>query len=679
MCRTDVTGRGADPTAFTYRALDWGSVDGTARFPRLFSPLALRNVTIANRTVMLPMGSRFGENGGPSRGCTEFWGARAAGGVGLLITGGTNVHPSSAGREHRSWEAFDPEIVAKLRPFVARIHGHGTKLFGQLMHLGREAPADGEWPAWAPSAITSPRGVTPHAMSRQEIDAVVDGFALSAGHLREAGYDGIEIHAAHGYLVAQFLSPRTNARTDRYGGSTEGRATFLVDVIGAIRDRIGNDCPLGVRISADEEVPDGLRIEESARIARILAATGHVDYISVAVGVVGAYVKDMSWGVGGAAEAAAAIKKASGLPVIASQRITHPTMAESILDSGAADLTGMARALIADPDWVKKARAGDLDRILPCVGAIQECRERYWGCLHNAESGRETMLGALRGPDGTPAPRRVVVVGGGPAGLEAARIAATRGHRVTVLEREHALGGQVNLAARVPSRTELHGIVEFRVSELRRLGVEVRTGVCATADLIVAERPDAVVVATGARPRRPAFEGADLPSVLTVWDLLADPAAAMPSSAGTAVVVDDGSGTWEALESAELLGSMGVRVELVTHLPSFGGGIPPESVGPMLRRLKRYEVRLHPLRVVLSAAPGTVTLCDPVATQMRRRAQTEEVAADIVVVYAGRSSDRTLVDALAGKVPALHEAGDCISPRRIGSAVLDGYRAAYAI
>jgi 2,4-dienoyl-CoA reductase (NADPH2) len=522
-------------------------------------------------------------------------------------------------------------------------------------------------------------------MSAHEIAEVVDGFAASATNLLTAGYDGIEIHGAHGYLVAQFMSPLTNRRRDAYGGSFENRMRFPLDVVHAIRHRCGHGFILGFRLSAIEELEGGLTLEDTVAIARVLRESGGVDYLSVAIGVRGGYVKDMAHPVGLALKYAAAVREAVGLPVIASQRITHPTEAENALVAGQADLIGIGRALIADPDWVLKAREGRLGSILPCVGCLQNCRSYDTGvtCLHSPATGRELSL--AHQPARAATCKRVVVVGAGPGGLEAARIAAERGHAVIVYEREAAPGGQVRLAARAPYRAGLDGVVSFRMEELRRLGVDLRFATEATASRIQADRPDAVVLATGAIPVRPDIEASEDARILTVWELFSRLASAGRGletgleAFRACVVVDVTEGLWESCSAAEALAEQGIAVTIVTPARQIGAAIPPESLGPLYTRLRRHNVSLSPMTAVSAVARGWVSAYDPVWLTAHHALKERQIEADFVVWCGDKRPDDGLAGALAGIVPELHAVGDCVAPRRISTAVLEGHRAALAI
>ena len=314
----------------------------------------------------------------------------------------------------------------------------------------------------------------PHELDRREIGELVASYAQTAANLQRAGYDGTEIHGAHGYLVAQFLSPATNRRTDEYGGDPERRLRFLREIVEAIRKRCGRNFLLSLRLSADEETADGLGLNESVAIVRAIARDGAVDLLNVTLGVRGAYVKDASTPKGVAVRAARRLREESGLPVIVGQRITRPELAETILAEGGADLIGMARALIADRDWIHKTRAGDEEAIRPCLGVNQDCRSfaPYLHCAVNARVGRETRLNF--NPAARTARRRnIAVIGGGPGGLEAARVAAERGHSVTVYEASTALGGQFSYAATVPHRSDLNGLIDFQRLALQRAGAKI--------------------------------------------------------------------------------------------------------------------------------------------------------------------------------------------------------------
>lgn len=649
-------------------------------FPHLLSPFQIGGLTLRNRVVMLPMGSRFAREGKPMPGDIAFYGARSEAGVGLIITGGTPVHRTGTLRNRAAFEAFNDACLPAFAEFAGKVRAGGARLIGQLYHRGSETMGDSDWPTWAPSPVAAPFDPQiPHEMSRAEIDEMVSGFAHSARNLTQAGFDGIEIHAAHGYLVAQFLAERSNRRSDEYGGCEAGRMRFLLRLVEAIRSEIGSDRPLGVRISAVEgaDIEGGITLDYSKRIAEALARSQAVSYISVTFGVRGAYVKDMSVPVAPTVDMAEQIRRASGLPVIAGQRINHPPLAERVLAQGKADLIGMARPLIADGEWVRKAEARRLDEIRPCVACNQVCRSGIMGCLHNPTSGREVLWppGSLR----VAAQRkRIVVVGGGPAGLEAALVAAQRGHSVVLFEAHAQLGGQVRVAALAPHRTEIDGVVSWRSAELKRLGVEVRLGVRADADRVLAERPDAVVVATGSQPERPTVDGADDPRVIDVIRVLdPDPdAAALLQRAGRAVVVDNGAGFWETCSAAEALAGRGIAVSYLSPTRSFAEGLPFEASPPLLARLRGLGVELLAMHRVAWIDDGGVTAYDSVASTATGVLKDRLLPADLIVLYSGKRVLDDLVEPLRAAGTAVHRVGDCVSPRRINHAIFEAHAVA---
>ncbi len=645
-------------------------------FPHLFSPLQLRTVTLRNRIVMLPMGSRFAREGQPTEGDLAFYRARARGGAGLIITGGTPMHESAAMRGRFAYEAFNPHAVLGLSRLVDAVHAEGAAIFGQLYHRGRETLGESDWPTWAPSPIPSPGDPQmPHVMTRSEIDEIVEAFGTSAANLRRAGYDGVEIHGAHGYLVAQFLSPAANQRDDEYGGSPEKRLRFLLRIIESIRASVDDECVLGLRISAEEGTENGLTLNDSRRIAEAIAATKGVDYLSVTMGVRGTYVKDMSTPAGVTVPLAQAIRGACGLPVIVGQRINHPTLAEQAIASGAADAVGMARGLIADWEWAAKARDGRVEEIRPCIACVQDCRSGGMACVHSATAGREVEWGpgSLRRTERL---RKVVVVGGGPAGMETAIQAAERGHDVVLFESQDELGGQVRIAALAPSRAEMAGVIAYRAAELRRLGVSLRLRTRADQEMVLTESPDVVIVATGAEPIPPELEGGSLPHVLDVIRVQEpDPSTAkLLKSARTAVVIDNGGGFWDACSAAETLGECGIHVVLTTPARVIGGNIPAEAIGPLYSRLKGRGSELLPMHQAVGIEPGRVRVYDLTRSSGSTQPAQRILPADVVVYFAGKRAVDTLRGELEGRVPELHLAGDCVSPRRLSHAVFDGHR-----
>jgi 2,4-dienoyl-CoA reductase (NADPH2) len=576
--------------------------------------------------------------------------------------------------DRRLYEAYTTDALPGFRRLVDTVHDGGAKIIGQIMHLGREIPAtDTDWDVIAPSALPSPASVqrqVPHAMTRTEIAAMVERQAWCAENLLSVGYDGIELHAAHGYLGGEFLSPYSNRREDEYGGSLEHRMRFLLETVAAVRARCGDDIVLGVRMSAEEGLEGGLHPVDVAEIGRRLGALGTVDYLSITTGIRGTYVPEIGTPHGFAAPAAAVVRAAVDVPVLVAQRITEPATAESILAEGSADLIGMGRGFIADPEWVTKATSGRADQIRVCTGCMQECRFAVGGiaCMTNATAGRELALPPSIAP--TERPRRVVVVGGGPGGLEAAIVAAEAGHEVILFEAAALLGGQARLAALAPRREEMAGVIAPRLVDVERLGVDVQLGVRADADLVLAQEPEAVILATGATAERPALPGGDLPHVRTVIQLLEE---GVPEGARTAVVLDDGYGFWETYGTVELLAARGLGVQVVTPAQVIGAGIPGESIPFLLRRLAAAGVACHRVTIATEIDTGGVTVAGIYDGTERR------LPADLVVGSLGKRASDELAAALEDRVGVLQLVGDCVAPRRIAHAILEGHRAARSL
>ncbi len=647
------------------------------RFSRLLSPGAIAGVALANRIVQMPMGTGMMRDGRVTDGDIAFMEERARGGVGLIITGASPVHETSIVAGRILTEAWDEDGRDGLRRRVDAVHAHGTKIFGQILHLGRESSGDTmaggatEYVPLAPSSIASPRDPSPpHEMTTAEVRWMISAYGRAAANFQAAGYDGIEIQACHGYLAAQFLTPSSNRRLDAYRGDTlDGRMRFLVEVVEEVRSRCGAGYPIGVRVSGEDLAPDGLVLDDTLEIVDALQVRAAVDYLSVTTGVRGAYVKDMTFSEGFARGFAAAIKKRVDVPVIVAGRFRVPAMAEDVLASGEADLIGLGRALLADPEWSLKAREGREAEIRPCIGVVQDCRRAVGliGCTIYARTGREHEWGPeqrVAGPAGRPS--RVIVAGGGPAGLETARLAAQAGHDVVLFEQADALGGQLRVAAAAPTREELLDFVSYSERELGRLGVEIRTGVEATSEAVLAECPDLFVCATGASPLAPEFPVTGDARVVNVWELLGG---AVAAAGERAVVIDDGSGFWHGVGAAEWLAERGARVELVTRARGVALTIPHESAGHALRRLRGSGVRFHTLVGVTSIDGRRVALADAITGE-----PLEPLDAELVAVRTKLHPNAGLAHDLDGRVAAIAVIGDGAAPRRLTHAVLDANR-----
>lgn len=637
-------------------------------FPHAFSPFPLGALTLRNRLVALPAGTSMATDGVPTHGDQEHFERLAAGGVGLIIGGATVVHPSTTLRSRKLVEAYNEEVLPALTEKAAAVHRHGAKIIGQLVHLGREfIGGESDSPPSAPSPLKTVRDAyPPHELSVEEIADIVEGWRLSAANLARAGYDGAEIHAAHGYLPAQFMSALTNRRTDGYGGDLAGRMRFLDEVVAAMREAMPDRMVLGVRLSGEEEIPGGMGIEDCVRIARHLAASGAVDYFSITHGTRGTYVKDSTHPDAVAVDSAARVRAETGIPVLVGQRIRDAATADHVVKSGKADLVGMARALLADPDLPSKSAQGRLGEIRGCLGINQDCRafDPHLHCAVNAEigRGRHRNVGVLAAGS-----KDVYVIGGGPAGLEAARVAAGRGHRVTVLEAATDLGGAVRVAARSPHRATLIDVIDYLSAEMRRLRVDVNLGAEISQDDLaeLVEAADHVVVATGSRPG-PVPSAGRGPAVVTVDDVLTG---RIPAAVGRAVVYDESDGFWPAYSAAESLVGRGWDTRVVTPLTALASRVPAESVGPLLGRLGSGGARFHVATGLESPGPD-----DEVGRLVPVFGGGDmPLDADLVVWH----RPRTAVDGIAralGRRDDVSVIGDALAPRRISHAIAEGYR-----
>ena len=659
-------------------------------FSRLFSPLALGPVAARNRIVC---GAHFTMYTEPSRTYGEpgFYGERygrylaeyARGGVGTVIAGQAQVHPTTAYQMHNNAAVWDPACVPHLIRVSEQIKEHGALAFLQLAHNGGVNHATwSRLPVWSASGIANHMEAS-KPIERDEIREVVEHFGRSAGHAAAAGFDGIEVHAAHGYLIHEFLSPEHNRRTDEYGGSLDNRVRFAVEVLESVRASVGAHVAVGVRLVGDEETRGGhgLGPDECAEIASYLARGGLVDFVNVSVGTSGIGMVRPLYAPHLLGVRATAIVKKSipDVPVFAVHRILTPAEADGIVERGDADAVTLVRALIADPDWVNKARDGRSEEIRACTGCNQGCYGNLTQgypitCVTNPSVGREATLGS--GTLTRAATRkRVVVVGGGPAGLEAAWVAAARGHDVTLLERDEALGGKIRLAAMLPERGELSAFADWRAAECARRGVDVRCGVDADIATVLALAPDAVIVATGghatvstpSKSHPMPIAGADQPWVLDHERALLD-----ADSLGPRVVILDAIGHIEAIGIGHYLAERGREVTVVTpmHSPLL---LDAETMQKALPRAVRAGVRWRPNTAVVAIGDHDVTVADVMSYAL------ETLPADHMVIRTHGIANDALYHELVGAVPEVVRVGDAVVPRLADRAIFDGHQAARAL
>jgi mycofactocin system FadH/OYE family oxidoreductase 2 len=655
-------------------------------FKHLFSPVKLGHVTLRNRIVSTPHNTHFGRDGYITQRYIDYYAEKAKGGAGLLqCFGSLSVHPTAPVHDWGGIKNWDDSSLPTFRQFAETMHAHGAHVMAQITHRGRRgSSAEGEIPLLSPSDVPERlHREIPHALDAETIADIVRGFADGALRLKRAGFDGADLCGFARHLIDQFWIPSVNLRTDRYGGSFENRMRFSVEVIQAIRAAVGRDFILGMRVSGDEMLEDGLKLDDAIEIARYLNALGQLDYFTV-TGATGETAKigqrlmpfaDTPQGV--YAHLAAAIREVVDATIIYAGRVVDPLHAEQLLEDGVCDLVAMTRALIADPWMPTKAQAGRLDDVRACLGMQEGCLGRnsrglYLSCTQNPVTGREAELAEI-----VPAaqPKKVVIVGGGPAGLEAARMAALRGHQVVLYEKGERLGGQALIAGRAPLRPAWSQSVEWLAQQLGKTEAVVHLGAETTAETILAERPDAVVIATGAVPRRPELPGVDLPGVGTVEELLLG-----TLDAGQRCVVVDATGQAQAGLGADFLARQGKEVTIVTPYHTVCDSLEPSTKEPLYERLYRGGVVMVPntnLKRIERQAGGD-RLSVHLENEYSGRPETIADVDTVVLAWGARAVDG-LHHALKGKVPQVELVGDAMAPRRMHDAILEGTRAARRI
>lgn len=640
------------------------------RFARLFTPLRVGSLEMRNRVAMSAMATGFATaEGGVTPELVAYYEARAQGGVGMVIVEGTMP---VGGLRYGAYTTslHEDDLIPGWASLARAIKAHRALACVQLLHPGRQMLHHSRGPLVGPSAVPlRVTGLVPKELSVEEIGEIVDAHGRAAARARAAGFDAVELHGSHGYLIAQFLSPLSNRRQDGYGGNPQRRSRFLLELIAAIHRLAGRDFPILCRLSVEEFVPGGINLEESLRLIPAIEDAG-----VVAIRVSGGnddqprplMIPPLTLPRGDFWRLSEAVNRVARVPTDAVGRIDSPELAERLLADGVADFVSIGRALIADPDWARKAESGETDRIRPCIYTNQGCIDRLLdsrhariSCVVNPAVGREAHANGACAEY----PRRVVVVGGGPAGLQAAATAAWRGHEVYVLERDQ-LGGRMAVAACAPGMEELRRAIDYLERELIRLRVRLRIGREGTLEDILALNPDAVVVATGAR--------ALVPSWLTLagpWRSAEDVLRGKAAPGARAVVI---GGRLSGLMAAEFLADQGASVTVVDPGKKLGLGLSPVSMRWSTReRLEKKGVKLLPLTPVLAVEPGRVHIAVNVTPT--------ELAADTVVVEMEYHADGALAAALEREGIRTFAVGDCRSPRTFLEAFHEGDESARAV
>jgi len=642
----------------------------TQEFEKLLSPGNIGRMTLKNRIVVPPMMRNWGTiDGAVSQQSIDHFASLAKGGVGLIITEATFVNPGGRGWYQQLGISHD-RFIPGLARLVEAIHDGGCKVAAQVHHAGRQTNSTVlGMPPVAPSPVPIPGQETPRELTLEECISLVEEFGQASRRAKQAGFDAVELHAAHGYLINQFLSPNINLRRDKYGGDIQGRMTFLLEIVQRVRQLCGQNYPVIVRLNADDLVDTGLKIGEAKIVAMKLQEAG-VDAIHVTVGTSESALNPRAFGSsstmfhprGHIVPLAAEIKSVVNMPVIVPGSIT-PEIGEEILEQGKADFIGMARQFLADPDLPDKLRKGKRDEIRPCIRCNEFCRSFFTGkgtrCSVNAAVGSEgrKLTGPLK-------KKKVVIIGGGPAGMESARVAAVRGHDVTLFEKGDKLGGHLLEGTAPDFKEDLKQFLEWQVRQVKQMGIDLKIGSEVTADAVVKLAPDVVIVATGSSPVRPEIPGINRSNVILAADVLVGKAAV-----GNRVVVAGGGAV--GCEVALYLARRGNDVTVVEMLPAVVMDVAVTR-GVLTALLADAGVKVlvnHRLTEIAGSGANCVD----------NSGQKVNVEADTIVLALGMKSEPGIYEELKYKIPEIYNIGDSMLVVRVGEAVRSGYLAGSSI
>lgn len=668
----------------------------------LLKPLTIKGLTIRNRVMSTSHAPGYGRDGKPQERYQLYHAEKAKGGIGLTMFGGSSsVALDSPAAPWNQISVADDSVIPFFRQFADRVHGHGAKLMIQLTHMGRRTKYDTEnwFPTVSASARREPASRTiPKELEQEDIDRIIRDFAKAARRCKEGGLDGCEVSAAHGHLIDQFWSPGVNHRSDKYGGNLENRMRFGIEVLEAMRAEVGDDYVIGIRMSGDEMIADGISHEDCVAIASEYAKRGLVDFLNILGGQARDHIAhaislpNMSFPVAPFLFLPSAIKREVDVPVFHAQRVTDLATAARAVADGHVDMVAMTRAHIADPHLVKKLSEGRADDIRQCVGAGYCIDRIYVGgdalCIQNAATGREaTMPHVIAKAD---VRRKVVVVGAGPAGLEAARVAAERGHQVVLFEKEKLGGGQITIAAKAGWREAMSGVTRWLVAQVQKLGVDLRFGTEATEAAILAENPDVVIVATGGRPNR-GFAKGEAEHAVTTWEVLNGEVEPTGS-----VLLYDEMGQHNAASTAEVLAKRGCLVELVTHDRMVGEELGATNQPVHLRELYKLGVVMTPNMELIEVYPEgnrlvvalRNTMTDAEEERVIDRLVVEHGTLPVDALYFGlkeASVNKGVLDQGAmvrgepqpydlSQAYALYRIGDAVAGRNIHAAIYEALR-----
>ncbi|MBL4937585.1 FAD-dependent oxidoreductase [Clostridium sp. YIM B02515] len=644
------------------------------KYKNLFSKGKIGNLELKNRIVMPAMGTSLASSTGEAtQELIRYYEERAKGGCGLIITEITRIDSETGVGTPNQLSAMTLNHIPQLERLARTVHKHDTKIFVQLHHPGRESHGrviNGRQIV-APSPI--PCKVCqemPRELTTAEVEDLVKKFVTGAKIAQTAGIDGVELHGAHGYLIGQFISPYTNKRTDKYGGSFMNRMRFITEIIMGIRNICGPNFPISVRISGDEFVEGGLNLEGAVKAALYLESIG-VNAINVSSGLYESgytIIEPIAFDQGWKRHLAQAVKNAVKIPVIATDVIRKPDFAESLIAEGNVDFVALGRAQLADPEWGIKAMEGRDEDIRPCISCLH-CIEELEGCKTikcavNARMGRELEFDGM---DKNGEGRTVAVIGAGPSGMESARVLATKGFKVVLFEKESELGGMLALGNKPPKKDKLTWLVEYYDIQFKKLGVEVRLNTEATLEAIKALNPYAVFVGAGSNPVVPPVEGIDRENVYNVSDILSG-----KIKVENEKVVILGAGM-TGLETAEYLAVRNNKVTVADMLPTIGAGIYPANLATVMKNFQTHGVNMLPGHRLSKISEGFIELVNT------KTNETIKVEADKVVLSLGIRSNKALVSVLEEHFDKVRVIGDADKPGRIAEAVRAGFEKAYVL